>query len=132
MCAQTTRALSIVVVAKLSTSAVLLRIGATASIRLTRNDVAEPALALQILVTMFVVARPVILVRRQTRILLGGANPALAEFGGTLVVRLAVLAVRTILLTRLLAARVALPCHLATVGVVLTVVVTVAGMVGSP
>lgn len=55
-CAQTTGTLSINVVAKLSTSPVYLRVGATAPIRLTHDDVTEPALALQILVTMFVVA----------------------------------------------------------------------------
>jgi len=55
-CAQSTFALLVIFVAEFPVSTVRLRFGASAPVWLTHDDVAEPALALQILVTMFVVA----------------------------------------------------------------------------
>ena len=129
--AQPTRTLLILDIAEFSVCTVFLRIGTATPVRLTHDDVAESALALLILVAMLVVARLVVLVRHQARLLLRSANPVLTKVGRALVVRLAVLTIRTILFTILLTARVALSRHLATVGIVLAIVVAVAGMVGS-
>ena len=128
--AQAALTLFVLDVAELSVCTVLLRVGATAPIRLTHDNVAESALALLILVAMFVVARLVVLVCHQTRLLLRRAEPVLAIVGGTLSVCLAVLTIRTVLFGVLLTTRVALPRHLATIGIVLTVCVSVTGFVG--
>ena len=79
---------------------------------------------------MFVVTRLMILIRREARILLRSADPVLAVVGGTLIVRLAVLTIRTVPHGILLTARVALSRNLATVGIVLTVRVSVTGFIG--